>query len=79
MTPGAIIFNWDMFLNIPLLTNFHLVLQTRRQAVIDANLHQSNQKRWQHDYQPGNKCLILDHKATKNSLHGTLHHCQHSC
>jgi transposase InsO family protein len=27
MTPGAIVFNRDMFLNIPLLTNFH-ILQT---------------------------------------------------
>jgi hypothetical protein len=64
MTPGAIIFNRNMFLNIPLLTNFHL-LQTRQQAVIDDNLHQSNQKRQQPDYQPGDECLILDHKATK--------------
>jgi hypothetical protein len=37
MTPGAIVFNRDMFLNIPLLTDFH-ILQTRRQAVIDDNL-----------------------------------------
>jgi hypothetical protein len=43
MTPGAIVFNCDMFLNIPLLTDFHL-LQTCRQAVIDDNLCQSNQK-----------------------------------
>jgi hypothetical protein len=37
MTPGGIVFNRDMFLNIPLLTDFQL-LQTRRQAVIDDNL-----------------------------------------
>jgi hypothetical protein len=37
MTPGGIVFHCDMFLNIPLLTNFQL-LQTRRQVVIDDNL-----------------------------------------
>jgi hypothetical protein len=65
MTPGAtIVFNRNMFLNIPLLMDFHL-LQTCQQAVVDDNLCQSNQKRRQHNYQPGNGCLILDHKATK--------------
>jgi hypothetical protein len=64
MIPGAIVFNRDMFLNIPLLTNFHL-LQTRRQLVINDHLHRANQKRRQYDYQPGDECLILDHKATK--------------
>jgi hypothetical protein len=64
ITPDGIIFNRDMFLNIPLETDFHL-LQTRRQAIIDDNLRRSNNKRCQHDYQPGNECLILDHKAFK--------------
>jgi transposase InsO family protein len=64
MTPGGIVFNRDMFLNIPLLTDFQL-LQTRRQAVIDDNLRRANKKRRHHDYQPGDECLILDHKSTK--------------
>jgi predicted ABC-type sugar transport system permease subunit len=34
MMPGGIMFNRNMFLNIPLLMNFHL-LQICRQAVID--------------------------------------------
>jgi hypothetical protein len=63
MTPGGIVFNRDMFLNIPLLTDFHL-LQARRQVVIDDNLQCDNQKRRRHDYQPGGECLILDHKST---------------
>jgi hypothetical protein len=37
MTPGGIVFNYDMFLNIPLQTDFHL-LQICRQALIDDNL-----------------------------------------
>jgi hypothetical protein len=32
--------------------------------IIDDNLPQTNSKRRQHDYQPGDECLILDHKAT---------------
>jgi hypothetical protein len=64
MMPGGVMFNRNMFLNIPLLMNFHL-LQICRQAVIDDNLCRSNHKRCHHDYQPGDECLILDHKATK--------------
>jgi hypothetical protein len=64
MTPGGTVFNCNMFLNIPLQTDFHL-LQTRPQVVIDNNLLCSNQKCWHHNYQPGNECLILDHKSTK--------------
>jgi transposase InsO family protein len=37
MTPGGIIFSRDMFLKIPLLTDFQ-ILQERRQIVIDDNL-----------------------------------------
>jgi transposase InsO family protein len=64
MTPGGIVFNRDMFLNIPLETDFHL-LQTRCQAIIDDNLRRSNNKHCHHDYQPGDEIMILDHKATK--------------
>jgi hypothetical protein len=64
MMPGGIAFHHDMFLNIPLLTDFHL-LQTHSQTVIDDNLRHCNQKWHYHDYQPGDECLILDHKATK--------------
>jgi hypothetical protein len=63
MMPGGIVFNCDMFLNIPLRTDFH-ILQTHRQAIIDDNLCHANNKCHQHDYQPGNECLILDYKAT---------------
>jgi transposase InsO family protein len=37
MTPGGIVFNRDMFLNMPYITCFHL-LQRHRQSVIDDNL-----------------------------------------
>jgi hypothetical protein len=65
MMPGGtgIIFSRTVFLNIPLCTDFH-TLQTRCQAIIDDNPRRANNKRCQHDYQPGDECLILDHKAT---------------
>jgi hypothetical protein len=63
MSPGGIVFKRDMLLNIPLLTDFQL-LQTRQQTIIDDNLWCTNNQRCQHDYQPGDECLILDHKAT---------------
>jgi hypothetical protein len=37
ISPGGIVFNQDMFLSIPLLTDFQL-LQTRRHVIIDDNL-----------------------------------------
>jgi hypothetical protein len=43
MTPGNIVFSRDMFLNIPLLTDFQ-ILKERRQAVIDDNLRRANKK-----------------------------------
>jgi hypothetical protein len=63
MTPGGIVFNRDMFLNIPLLTDFAL-LQHKRQVVIDDNLRRANQRRRHHNYQPNDECLILDPTAT---------------
>ena len=44
---GALVFHRDMSLNLPLLANL-LVLQDRRQQIIDYNLQRANAKR--HDY-----------------------------
>jgi transposase InsO family protein len=62
-TPGGIVFNRDMFLNIPLLTDF-AILQDKRQTVVDDNLRRANQRRRHHDYQPGDECLTIDPTAT---------------
>jgi hypothetical protein len=63
MTPGGIIFNHDMFLNIPLLMDF-TILQHKRQIVVDNNLYCTNRSHHHHDYQPGDECLALDPTAT---------------
>ena len=63
-TPGAIVFNRDMLLKLPLQADL-VALQKRRQHVIDQNLLRQNAKRRSFDYQPGQQVLILDHEANK--------------
>jgi transposase len=63
MMPSGIIFNRDMFLNIPLLTDF-AILQDKCQVVVDDNLRRVNQRRRHHGYQPGDECLAFDPTAT---------------
>ena len=63
MSPGGIVFQRDMFLNIPLQVDF-AILQEKRQLVINDNLRRANKRRHRHDYHPGNECLILDPNAT---------------
>ena len=48
-SPGALVFNRDMFLNIPLLTDM-LTLSRNRQALIDYRLLKINRHRRRHEY-----------------------------
>jgi hypothetical protein len=43
-SPGSLVLNRDMFLNIPLITNWHAITQNR-EHLIHENLIQKNQKR----------------------------------
>jgi hypothetical protein len=45
MTSGDIVFHQDMFLNIPLLTDFSILQEHHQQAVVDDNLRHANQRR----------------------------------
>jgi hypothetical protein len=65
---GGLVFWRDMFLDIPLLTDFQLI-QERRQTSIDDNLRCANLRRWHYDYQPGNECLIIQHYPNKLEPH----------
>jgi transposase InsO family protein len=58
VTPGSLAFQRDMILNIPLIADFKL-LQARRQAAINMQLMRANKSRTPHDYQPGDKILVL--------------------
>ena len=63
-TPGSVAFGRNMLLNIPFQADLY-ALQKRRQLLIDRNLLRANNKRRAHDYQPGEKVLMLDDKADK--------------
>ena len=63
-SPGALVFNRDMFLNIPLLADWHAIT-TKREHVINENLRRMNAKRRSHDYIVGQKVLKLLVDPTK--------------
>ncbi len=67
--PGGLAFSQDMFLNIPLLTDWQAILSQREQLVNDALLH-ANKKHINFDYQIGQKVLTYDRmlygKLTQN-------------
>jgi transposase InsO family protein len=62
ISPGALVFHRDMFLDVPIIADLHL-LQQQRQALINKNLMRANRKRISHDYQPNDEVLILAYKA----------------
>jgi hypothetical protein len=64
VSPGGMLFHRDMFLDIPLLTDFRLI-QEKWQVTIDDNLRHANLWRWHHNYQAGDKCLIIQHSPNK--------------
>jgi hypothetical protein len=53
-SPGNLVFNRDMFLNIPLIADWHAITQ-KRYHLIHENLIQENQKRRWYDYLPGQR------------------------
>jgi hypothetical protein len=50
-SPGNLVFNRDMFLNIPLIADWHAIPQ-RREHLIHEKLMRENQKRRGYDYAP---------------------------
>ena len=63
-SPGSLVFNRDMYLNIPLLADWHAIT-TKREHVINTNLMHENKKRRRFDYQVNNKVLKKVHDPTK--------------
>ena len=49
--PSNLVFNRDMFLNIPSIADWHAITQ-RREHLIHENLMRENQKRRGYDYAP---------------------------
>jgi hypothetical protein len=54
--PGSLVFKRDMFLNIPLIADWHAITQ-KREHLIHENLIQENQNRRWYDYLPGQHVL----------------------
>ena len=63
MSPGALVFQRDMILNIPLITDL-LQLHEWRQVIIDEWLWCANLHCRTLDYQPGDQILILTNNLT---------------
>ncbi len=63
-SPGSLVFNRDMFLNIPLIADWHAITQ-KRELLIHENLTQKNQKRRWYNYLPGQRVLKKRWKLRK--------------
>jgi hypothetical protein len=61
---GNLVFNRDMFLNIPLIVDWHAVTQ-KREHLINKNLICENCKQKCYDYMPTQKILKMRHKTCK--------------
>ena len=55
-SPGNLVFNRDMFLNIPLIADWHAIT-LKQEHLIHENLLRENQKRRQYDYVPQQRVL----------------------
>ena len=55
-SPGSLTFNRNMFLNIPLIADWHTITQ-RREHLINENLIRENQERCRFDYAPHQRVL----------------------
>ena len=63
-SPGSLVFNRDMYLNIPLVADWHAIT-TKHEHVINSNLMRENKKRRRFDYQINKKVLKKVHDPTK--------------
>ena len=64
VSPGAAVFQRDMLLNIPVVTDWEMVRQKRR-ARISYNNERENDKRIPMDYKVGDKVVILEKRRRK--------------
>ena len=55
-SPGSLVLNRDMFLNIPLIADWKAIT-TKREHLVNENLMRENSRRHQYDYQPQQKVL----------------------
>ena len=63
-SPGSLVFNRDMCLNIPLIADWHMITQHREHQANYRLMRQNAQQR-QYDYKIGQKVLKKLHKPAK--------------
>ena len=63
-SPGEIMFNRDMMVNVPLIANL-LAIGNRRQHLVDKNLRRINAKRINHSYNIGNWGKFVEYNPNK--------------
>lgn len=63
-TPGALVFQRDMILNIPMIADLQFIADNRQQLV-DRRTMETNRKRISYDYQPNDEVLVLAYKPDK--------------
>ena len=70
-TPGEIVFQRDMLLDIPVIADL-VAIRERRQLLIDENLRRQNEKRIEHQYKIGDYVWIKVYDPSKgdDKLHG---------
>ena len=59
-SPGVAVFNQDMLINVPLLTNL-IAIRDWRQQVIDNNLMRINKRRVDYNYNFGDRFMIIQY------------------
>jgi len=64
MSPGAVVFNRNMLLNIPLIADLHQI-HARRQLLINEDLRRANNARLSHDYQVNEMVMIKEPDPSK--------------
>ena len=70
-SPGALVFNRDMVMDIPLIANLETI-RDRRQQLINENLRRQNERRIEHHYKVGDKINLktIDPVKLSQRLHG---------
>jgi hypothetical protein len=63
-SPGNLVFNRDMFLNIPLITDWHAITQ-KREHLVNESLIRENNKQRRYDYVQNQRVLKIRHKPCK--------------
>ena len=63
-SPENLVFNRDMFLNIPLIADWHAITQ-KREHLVNENLIRENNKRRQYDYVQNQRVLKIRHTPHK--------------